>query len=217
MKKSFLAAVAAAVMFAGSLGSALAAPISGTFTMNIYHTGTGSGSGSAADQQANVSNPLLTSTNLLATVIYTGAINFNAPQNNIASFLDSGGGSYTCSSCSSTTLSSGSFDDTTVFDIYGTTGVGLVGTIQHDDGITLYQNGIGVTASTSAAPTSLKTTNYALNAGDFRLIYVAANDLPEVLKMDVARTVPEPSSVLLASAALLGLGFSSRLGRRKAA
>ena len=97
-----------------------------------------------------------------------------------------------------------------MFSITAYTGTGLDGTIHHDDGIGLYQNGLPV--ALSVGPTVDIPTSFTLPAGNFQLIYVAANDLPEVLSIDVTRgTVPDGGTTLmLLGGALVGLGALRR-------
>jgi hypothetical protein len=188
------------------LGTAQAGLLNGTFTINIYQ-GTGGGNSGAPQEQANLANPLLSST-LLSQVLYTGDINFFLPTggtNTIKAFLDSAAGSYSGLTVGGNAISAGNYGLTTVFSITGSTG-GESGFIHHDDGIGLYQ---GTTAIVlSSAPTVDIATPFTLPAGNFQLIYVAANDLPEVLQVE---TVPDGgTTVMLLGGALMGLGFLRR-------
>lgn len=187
--------------------AAQAAMLSGSFSIDVYQ---GSGNGSAADpnNQANLANPLL-STTALYSGTYTGAINFaDGGVNNILNFLQSGGGSLSGSTTAlNTTLSTGGFALTTIFDIRWSDPNRLAGVITHDDGVSLYLN--GGTVAYSPSPTVPINTPFGLTStgGNYRIIYAAANGLPEVLSVDITQSVPEPGSL-----ALLGLGLVAGAG-----
>jgi hypothetical protein len=84
--------------------------------------------------------------------------------------------------------------------------------ITHDDGIAFFFNGVLVTPTDAAGPTSAETTTFLVNGpGTFVLDYVAANGLPEVLQMSVS-AVPLPPAISLFGTGLAALGF---LGWRK--
>ena len=196
------------------LGTAQAGILTGTFTIDIYQ-GYGGGLTTSSGVQADLSNPLIAPTYFKDQVTYTGAINFYLPSggtNTVGAFLASGGGGLTglSSTTSALEISAGGFANTTVFSITAFTGTGLAGTMHHDDGIGLYQNGSPVVLS--VGPTVDIPTLFTLPAGNFQLIYVAANDLPEVLSIDVTRgTVPDGGTTLmLLGGALVGLGALRR-------
>jgi hypothetical protein len=205
----------------GAMSSANAAPITGTFQITVYQ-GHGAGDINEADQQAQQGNPFITDANKLASGSYTGAIDFNANGvNDIAAFLGSSFGTLggTLAGLSETQLSSAPFDLTTVFVITGDVGSSsLFGSITHDDGASLYDGaGYSNLVVGSALPTVEINTLYSNLTGQFQLIFVQANGLPSVLKLDVDRTVnaPEPITLSLFGAGLAGLGAMRR--RRKAA
>ena len=181
------------------LGAAHATLLNGTFGIAVYQ-GPGGGSIGAAASQANDSNPLLLTTPLY-TGQYTGDIDFNSPPagNNIREFLLSAGGSLSGdSSALDTTMSTGGFALTTLLDITWTDPSLLGGTIDHDDGASLYDDG-GTVVDSSAPTVTIATAFAATSGGNYRLIYAAANGLPEVLSVDITSVtrVPEPSVLAL--------------------
>jgi hypothetical protein len=180
--------------------------LTGTYTITVYQ-GTGDGTSTDPIEQATNANPLF-STAVLGTVSYTGALDFSADTNNsLGAFLTSGGGSiiYSNSSLAGLMLSTGNFQLTTLLSITGTSAGATNGTVTHDDGESMYQ--FGNTVSSSPAPTSATQTAFALQNGAFQLDYVEANGLPADL---IVNTVPEPATIAVMAAGLLGLCFMRR-------
>ena len=87
--------------------------------------------------------------------------------------------------------------------------------IAHDDGVSVYQNGVQIGGLTSA-PTSDVTETATLTAGgDATLYYGFENGSPEVLQIQVRsggqqQQLPEPTSMAVLATGLLGLGFMAR-------
>lgn len=171
--------------------------LEGRFIIDIYN-GQGGGSATGANVQADTANGLIAG-EPLARVEYVGQLNFgnNLSQSvpsTIGEFLSSGSGTYSpplSGTVAATRLSWPSFTDTTVFVIRFTEGAIPDGSIDHDDGVGLYVNGTLQTAPGAAAPATVTTSTFAGPAGEYELIYVAANGNPSILR---ARGTPAPST-----------------------
>ncbi len=155
--------------------------LNGSYEIKVYQADCG---GSTSCATANPASPVLSGTPL-ATLNYSGVLDFtDGGVNDILHFLQSGGGTITGDTGGLTgkVLSSGGFGTTTFLDITFTTGRIPDGSIEHDDGVSLY---VGETLLTPAgqrrARPPQQDTTFPGTGGDYRLIYSAANGLPEVL------------------------------------
>jgi hypothetical protein len=87
--------------------------------------------------------------------------------------------------------------------ITGTTWAGLA-TITHDDGASVYSGSL--TDYSSPSQVAATTANFAIGNGPFTIDYIEANGSPS----DLVFSVPEPTSMALLGASLIGMGAASR-------
>ena len=187
--------------------------LGGTFLISI-HNGSGGGNGGSLNSQALDSNPLL-ETPPIATLRCFGALDFGVPRTppqendtTVGGFLESGATSANCEVLSSapgyeaTTLSQGGYTISTVFDITFTERAIPDGLIRHDDGIGLYVDGTlitpGATGPTPAVNTPFDSRLESIpdsSLRDYRLIYVAANGNPSILRVWGTPAEPAPDFV----------------------
>src|SRR5665213_2525700 len=179
-------AIGGAVTLAAIVGGtsfSSAATLTGTFGVTIYQ-GPGNGDINNANNQAQQGNPLITSADELGTGSYTGGLDLNegsSGTNTIGAFFASDGGSLTgfSSGVLATELSTANFVTTTVMVITGNISGSADGTINHDDGMSLYDgaNYANLVAG-SPSPTVDIPTSFSGLSGPFELIYDEANGLP---------------------------------------
>jgi hypothetical protein len=201
---------AVAFALALGIGGAAKAALTGTFSVDIYNYNAGGTESNADATEGNVTT--YAGSKLGGTFTYTGALDFHTPPLiNIDDFLASGGGTLTESNAGDlllldTPASASGFTTTTLYVFTWTATQGITnGSILHDDGISLFDDGTLITAASAAEPTTEANTSFLdVAAGSsMKLIYSAANNNPETLK--VTGVVPIPGAVWLFGSAMLGL------------
>jgi PEP-CTERM motif-containing protein len=209
-----------------ALVAGVSASSADTYSVTIYQ-GSGHGDINNANNQAQQGNPLITPADELGTGTYTGTLNLDEGSggtNTIAAFFASDGGTLTgfSSLALNSVLSTTNFGTTTVMVITGNTnGFTLGGTIDHDDGASLYDGpAFANLVAGSPSPTTDIPTGFSGLSGPFELIYVEANGLPAVLDFAVTSSVsntPLPATLPLLAGGLGVVGFLSRRKKQKAA
>jgi hypothetical protein len=217
--KCALAAGAACFALANAATIAQATTLNETVNVSIYQSETNSNNINDPTQQAQQGNPLIAPAYFLGSGTYSGPLDFNPSTNTIGAFFTSGGGSTTGLSAGTLAagLSSAPFGLTTVMVITGTTAGTISGTIEHDDGASLYYGvGFADIAMFQPGPVSATVNSYDPFKGPWQLIYVEANGLPAVLDFEVlsgnANPTPLPAALPLFAT---GLGVLGLFGRRK--
>jgi hypothetical protein len=214
-------AIAGAALLAGAAWSQ--ASYASTITIDIW-----TGQPFAASH-ATASNVPGSTPNFIYTLsTTTGILDFDAPAHaayTVAEFFSTEtGGSAACTGGSSGCGAIGTANnlDNALFEITGVTNVSVANesyTVTHDDGSSLYIDGIKVFSkgSPTSAESSSGTTTAPVGIQSFELVYGEVNGLPAILDA----TLPQPAVVattpLPATLPLLagGLGFIGFLGRKK--
>ncbi len=127
---------------------------------------------------------------------YVGSGNFGTGNDNYGSGL----GGFLAGSGSASNFLYGSLYTITL----GQMAAGTILTITHDDGVSVFDNGVQVN-STVSGPTSVVTDTVDLTTtGDITLYYSRQNGTPSILQVSA---VPEPSTWAMMILGFLGVGF----------
>ena len=225
-KKTFAVAggLAAAVLAFTPL--AQAGPLNSiTFNVTGWNASTPNSSSGSSNQQATWQNPIMTSTNLFVTGTAMGLPNWHVSSGQGNTFGNFTGGNgpgngttnaFTFHNGASfgTTLSTSGFGSATLLELTFTLANNdTMGTIVHDDGISIWNANNTTELVNSAAPTTSTGTGFNLNAGTYNLYYVEANGAPSQLTFQNVTEAPEPGALALFGAGLLGCALF--IGRRR--
>lgn len=226
-KKTFAVAgsLAAAVLAFSPL--AQAGPLSSiTFSVTAWNANTPGSNINSLNQQALPSNPLMGLTPFV-TGTATGLPNWyvsSSTPNTFGNFVGNSGNNgagngtnnvwnYVSPASGTTVLSTSNFGSATLMRLTFTLANNdTMGTIVHDDGISIY-NAMGTQLFNSSFPTTATGTAFNLNAGTYNLYYVEANGAPSELSFQNVTEAPEPGALALFGAGLLGCALF--IGRRR--
>jgi hypothetical protein len=223
MKTIISAAFAAATLCAGM---ASAATLSGTFdvtVVNVTNLNSAQSQATLANYNAALAGTLGDGNEVFNfdTFTYTGALDFETRNGNattIAGWLTSKGVTLPADldatvgglQQSKSNINDGSATTTFyLFDLVSPLGAADF-TVVHDDGIAIFDGGVLV--GDRVGPTAVKTTKVTgFDGGDFELLYVATNNDPSILNVDVS-PIPLPAGLPLLA---VGLGGLVALRRRR--
>jgi hypothetical protein len=154
-----------------------------------------------------------------------GPINFALPAggtNNIPSFFASAGTTLSAtdcpSACQTNVLSTGGFANVTIFEFTFTDTSTEMFSVQHDDGVSLFDittNSGNLLPASASAPTTLHTDSVLIQPGTYQLWFAEANGLPAEL-IATSTVVPLPGALPLFASGLVGMVLLGWRRKRKA-